>query len=80
MIVANAQVHSQQHFATGLSFGQLADVPTAAERANQLHAGVHAPAQQVNLCPLVCQCNGLRCDHLEVSDQSAFVAVHGQLG
>jgi hypothetical protein len=52
--------------------GELGDVPTAAETFDQEDAGVHAPAQDVDLGVFILQTDALGADHFEIRHQPAL--------
>src|SRR6185436_8509122 len=62
-----------------LELWQLRDVPAAAERFDQQHAGVHAPAQDVDLIAFVGQRSGLSGDDLKVRIDAALVTIREKL-
>jgi hypothetical protein len=47
-----------------LELRQVSDIPAAAERFHQRHAGAHAPALDIDLVAFVGQRHGLRRDNL----------------
>jgi hypothetical protein len=52
---------------------QLSRIPSAAQRLNQQHTSRHAPRKNIHRRPLILQRDGLRSDHLQVTDNPARI-------
>ena len=62
-----------------LGWRQFRNIPTAAQRFDQQHAGVHAAPQDIHFRGLILQRDALRGDHFQIRHQAALVAVEREV-
>ena len=76
---ARGQHNSDSAFYDALEFRQIRNVPAAAERFDQQHAGVRAPPQDIGLVSFISQSRRLSGDDLKVRIDAAFVTIREEL-